>query len=79
MMGWRRVCRSQVRARSMYDNTRGAVVLSAFFRLSDHDKLEVSQIIERYLTTGVPLRQGMVEQISIIFHPPPYGCPICGR
>jgi len=54
-------------------------VLSAFFRLSDHDKLEVSQTIERYLTTGVPLRQDMVEDISVIFHPPPYGCPICGR
>jgi hypothetical protein len=54
-------------------------VLSAFFRLSDHDKLEVSQMIERYLTIGVPLRQGMVEDISIIFHPPPFGCPICSR
>ena len=54
-------------------------VLSAFFRLSDQDKHEVSQMIERYLTTGVPLRQGMVEEISVIFHPPPYGCPICGR
>jgi hypothetical protein len=54
-------------------------VLSAFFRLSDHDKLEVSQMIERYLTIGVPLRQGMVEDISIIFCPPPFGCPICSR
>jgi hypothetical protein len=54
-------------------------VLSAFFRLTDNDKLEVWQMIERYMTTGVPLRQAMVEQISVIFHPAPYGCPICGH
>ncbi len=54
-------------------------VLSAFFRLTDQDKLEVAQMIERYMTTAVPLREVMVEDISVIFHPPPYGCPICSR
>jgi hypothetical protein len=53
--------------------------MSAFFRLTDRDKLEVSQLIERYMTTAIPLRQEMVERISVIFQPAPLGCPICGQ
>jgi hypothetical protein len=54
-------------------------VISAFFRLTDQDKLEVSQLIERYIKTAIPLRQEMVERISVIFQPAPFGCPICGK
>jgi hypothetical protein len=53
--------------------------MSAFFRLTDQDKLAVSQLIERYMTTAIPLRQEMVERISVIFQPAPFGCPICGQ
>ena len=52
-------------------------VLSGFFRLTDHDKLEVSQMIERYMTAAIPLRQEIVERVSVVFHPPPFGCLIC--
>lgn len=54
-------------------------VLSGYFRLADQDKLQVSQMIERYMATAIPLRQEMVERISVVFHPPPFGCLICGR
>lgn len=52
-------------------------VMSAFFRLSENEKREVANTIEYYMGTAIPLRENMVEDISVVFDPPPFGCPIC--
>jgi hypothetical protein len=60
-------------------SNRADFVMSAFFRLTDHEKERVAKQIQEYLCTGIPLRPMMEEKITVVLHPPPLGCPICGR
>jgi hypothetical protein len=52
-------------------------VLSAFFRLSAVEKEQVVEQIQHYLSVGIPIRNDLEEQISVVLQPRPFGCPIC--
>jgi hypothetical protein len=54
-------------------------VLSAFFRLSDIEKEQAAAQIQRYLSVGIPIRNFIEETTTVVLHPPPFGCPICGE
>ena len=54
-------------------------ILSAFFRLTDVEKRQAVDQMQQYLTTGIPIRPFIEETTTVVLHPRPYGCPICGE